>query len=228
MSSARTEFLDGAKAELPILVGTIPFGMIYGALAVASGLPSGIALGMSSIVFAGSAQFVITQLIAQATPWFIIILTAAVVNVRHMLYSASLAPHVQHLPARWKALIAYLLTDEAYAVAIMRYNQPDRGGQNGHWFYFGAGFLLWSSWQLATAIGVFLGALIPSSWSLDFALPLTFIALVVPNLRDRAVTAAAVVAGVVAVIAFLMPLKLSLITAVFAGIIAGLLVEANT
>ena len=145
-----------------------------------------------------------------------------------MLYSASIAPHVQHLPARWKALIAYLLTDEAYAVAITRYNQPDKGGPSGHWYAFGAGFLLWATWQISTAIGVLLGALVPASWSLDFALPLTFIALVVPALRDRAMVTAAVVAGVVAVIAFAMPLKLGLITAVFAGIIVGLLVEANT
>jgi 4-azaleucine resistance transporter AzlC len=228
MTSARTEFFNGVKAELPILAGTMPFGMIFGTLAVASGLPGNIAFGMSSIVFAGSAQFVTTQLIAQATPWFVIILTAAVINVRHVLYSASIAPHVQHLPARWKALIAYLLTDEAYAVAITRYNQPDQGGPYGHWFAFGAGFLLWASWQISTAIGIVLGALVPASWSLDFALPLTFIALVVPALRERAMVTAAVVAGVVAVIAFAMPLKLGLITAVAAGIIAGLLVEANT
>lgn len=228
MTSTRNEFFNGVKAELPILAGTMPFGMIFGTLAVASGLPGSIAFGMSSIVFAGSAQFVTAQLIAQATPWFVIILTAAVINVRHVLYSASLAPHVQHLPARWKALIAYLLTDEAYAVAITRYNQPDHGGPNGHWFTFGAGITLWASWQLATAVGVVLGVLVPAAWSLDFALPLTFIALVVPALHDRAIIAAAAVAGIIAVIAFAMPLKLGLITAVTAGILAGLLVEANT
>ena len=228
MFSARTEFLNGAKAVLPILLGVAPFGMIYGALAMANGLPASLAMGMSSIVFAGSAQFVITQLVAQAAPWFVIILTAAVVNVRHMLYSASLAPHVQHLPARWKATIAYLLTDEAYAVAITRFNQPDKGGAHGHWFAFGAGLTLWTTWQITTAAGIVLGTLIPASWSLDFALPLTFIALVVPALRDRALVVTAVVAGVIAVIAFAMPLKLSLIVAVIAGIVAGLLVEANT
>jgi 4-azaleucine resistance transporter AzlC len=228
MVSARTELFNGMKAEAPILLGTMPFGMIFGALAVANGLPAGIAMSMSSIVFAGSAQFVVTQLIGQAVPWLVIILTAAVVNLRHVLYSASLAPHVRHLPARWKALLAYLLTDEAYAVAITRYNQPDHGGPNGHWYFFGAGFILWASWQLATAAGVLLGALVPASWSLDFALPLTFIALVVPALRDRAIVTTAIVAGIIAVIAFAMPLKLSLITAVVAGIVAGLLMEANT
>lgn len=227
MTSARTEFLNGVKGVLPILLGVVPFGMIYGALAMASGLPASLAMGMSSIVFAGSAQFVITQLVAQAAPAFVIIVTAAVVNVRHALYSASLAPHLRHLPARWKALIAYLLTDEAYAVAITRFNQPDQGGAHGHWFAFGAGIGLWSTWQITTAAGVLLGALIPASWSLDFALPLTFIALVVPALRDRAIVTTAIVAGVIAVIAFAIPLKLSLITAVVAGIIAGLLVEAN-
>lgn len=224
----RDEFMDGVKGVLPILLGVVPFGLIYGALAMANGLPASLALSMSSIVFAGSSQFVITQLAALATPAFVIILTAAVVNLRHMLYSASLAPYLQHLPARWKVAIAYLLTDEAYAVAITRFNRADKGGANGHWFALGAGVGLWITWQITTLAGITLGAFIPAAWSLDFALPLTFIALVTPALRDRAIVAAAVVAGVIAVLAFAMPLKLSLITAVVAGIIAGMLAETNT
>lgn len=219
------EFLGGARAELPILLGVIPFGMIYGALAISAGLPASASLAMSSIVFAGSAQFITAQLIAQATPWFVIILTAAIVNLRHVLYSASLAPYVQHLPMRWKAGLAYLLTDEAYAMAITRFHQPDRGGAFGHWYVLGAGLTLWVTWQLSTAIGVVAGALVPPTWSLDFALPLTFIAIVVPALKDRPTVVAALVAGVMSVLVFNMPLKLSIVAATLCGIAAGLLAE---
>jgi len=211
---------------LPILLGVIPFGMIYGALAVSAGLTASASLAMSSVVFAGSAQFITAQLIAQAAPWFVVILTAAIVNLRHMLYSASLAPYVQHLPMRWKAGLAYLLTDEAYAMAITRFHQPDRGGAFGHWYFLGAGLTLWATWQLSTLAGVMAGALVPPAWSLDFALPLTFIAIVVPALKDRPAIATALVAGVMSVLAFDMLLKLSIVAATLCGIVAGLLAEA--
>src|SRR3970040_2217155 len=113
MVTGRSEFLAGVRAELPILLGVIPFGMIYGVLALSAGLRSGAALGMSSIVFAGAAQFVGTQLIGAGTPGIVVVLTTFVVNLRHMLYSASVAPHVRHLRPVWKWLLAYLLTDEA-------------------------------------------------------------------------------------------------------------------
>lgn len=220
------EFVNGVKAELPILLGVIPFGLIYGALATSAGLPMSIAQAMSAVVFAGSAQFVTAQLIAQSAPYAVMILTAAILNLRHVLYSASLAPHLRHLPFRWKAALSYLLTDEAYAVVITRYTQPDHGQPSGHWYFLGAGLTLWVTWQISTAVGIATGALVPPSWSLDFALPLTFIAIVVPAVRDRPALLAATVAGAVSVAAFGMPLKLSLIAATLTGIVAGLAVES--
>src|SRR3990172_6826872 len=123
MVTGRSEFLAGLRAELPILLGVVPFGMIYGALAVGAGLPPEAALAMSSIVFAGSAQFVATPLFSAGTPWLVILLTTLVVNLRHMLYSASVAPYTKPLRPWWKWLLAYLLTDEAYAVTIIHYHQ---------------------------------------------------------------------------------------------------------
>src|SRR5512136_1714836 len=123
MHSRRSEFVAGIKAELPILLGVTPFGMIYGVLAMGAGLPANAAMAMSSIVFAGSAQFVGAQLIRVGTPGIVIVLTTFIVNLRHMLYSASIAPHLAHLSRRWKWLLAYLLTDEAYAVTITHYIQ---------------------------------------------------------------------------------------------------------
>jgi 4-azaleucine resistance transporter AzlC len=228
MLSPRTEFLNGLKAELPILLGVLPFGMIYGVLALQAGLPPLPALAMSSIVFAGSSQFIGTQLMAQGAGGFVIIATTFVVNLRHALYSASVAPFIKHVPLRWKVLLAYLLTDEAYAVVITRFTRPDGAAAlNKHWYYFGAGITLWSSWQISTAIGIFVGQLIPASWSLDFTLALTFIALVVPNLKDRASLAAAVSAGIMAAFSYAWPYKLGLFAAALTGIVIGMLVETR-
>jgi len=229
MSLARSEFLAGIKAELPILIGVIPFGMIYGVLALGAGVPPGAAQAMSVVVFAGSAQFIAAQLIGTGTPALVVILTGGIVNLRHMLYSASVAPHLKPLKSSWKWLLAYLLTDEAYAVSITHYRDgsgilnPTAGFESvKHWFFLGAGLALWSTWQASTAVGIFLGALIPASWSLDFTLALTFIALVVPALEDRASVMAALAAGVVAVLGVNMPLKLGLILAALVGILIGL------
>lgn len=153
-------------------------------------------------------------------------MTAFIINLRHALYSASVAPYVRHLPARWKVLLAYLLTDEAYAVAITHYLRPGEAAKR-HWYFLGAGVVLWSAWQASTAVGVFLGAQVPASWSLDFALPLTFIALLVPTLRDRAGIVAALVSGLAAVLLVALPLKSGLLVATGIGIAAGLTLEAG-
>jgi 4-azaleucine resistance transporter AzlC len=226
MLSSRTEFLNGVKAELPILLGVLPFGMIYGVLALQAGLSPALALAMSSIVFAGSSQFIATQLMAQGAGGVVIVATTFIVNLRHALYSASVAPFIKRVSLRWKVLLAYLLTDEAYAVTITRFTQPDSAtALNKHWYYFGAGITLWSAWQISTAVGIFVGQLIPESWSLDFTLALTFIALVVPNLKDRASVAAAVSAGIMAAFSYAWPYKLGLFAAAITGIVVGMLIE---
>lgn len=224
MSEAKIFFWDGVKAEIPLLIGVFPFGMIYGALALNSGLSTLASQMMSSMVFAGSAQFITTQLINEGAPIFVMILTIAVVNLRHMLYSASLAPYLKHLSTKWKALLAYLLTDEAYAPSIIRYEKE--GLQpHSHWFLLGAGLALWTNWQISTALGIFLGGSIPDNLQLDFALPLTFIAMVVPVLKKMPMVAAALSAGVTALLAFSLPFKLGLILAALVGILVGTFLE---
>jgi 4-azaleucine resistance transporter AzlC len=198
--------------------------MIYGVLALDAGLTHAQAQGMSAIVFAGSAQFITTQLVKSAAPGFVIVLTILVVNLRHTLYSASLAPYVQHLPLRWKLILSYLLTDEAYAPTISHYEERNEDPHK-HWFFLGAGIALWTGWQLSTAAGITLGAVVPESWSLDFTLVLTFIALVVPRLRNRPSLASAIVAGGVALIGFYLPYKLGILAAALCGILAGTLLE---
>jgi 4-azaleucine resistance transporter AzlC len=226
MSESRRMFLEGVRAEVPLLIGVFPFGLIYGALALNAGLSTSAAQLMSSIVFAGSSQFVTAQLVHDAAPGFVIILTIAVVNLRHMLYSASLAPYLKDLSLRWKILLSYLLTDEAYAPSIIKYER-DGVQPFSHWFLFGAGFALWFNWQVSTALGIFLGAAIPKEWPLDFALPLTFIAMVVPILKNRPMVASALSAGLVALLAYSLPYRLGIILAALTGIVVGTVLEGK-
>src|SRR3970282_1926294 len=126
------EFLNGARNTLPILLGVVPFGLVFGALALEVGLTPIQAQGLSLFVFAGSSQFVAVQLIGQGAAPLVIVLTIFLVNLRHTLYSASLSPHLAHLPLRWRLWLAYLLTDEAFAVAAPRYRRPDTGYAHGY------------------------------------------------------------------------------------------------
>lgn len=223
-SSARAELLAGARDQLPLLLGVVPFGLIFGALAIAAGLPPLEAQGFSLFIFAGSAQFVAIGLVAARTPPLLIIATILVVNLRHMLYSAALGPHVQALSLRWKIPLAWLLTDEAFAMASLRYQKEEQ--HKAHWYFLGTGLTLWASWQLSTLAGIVLGARIPESWSLDFALPLTFLAILVPQLKDRPSVASALVAGILSVVLAGMPLKLGLMGAIVLGVAAGAMLDA--
>jgi 4-azaleucine resistance transporter AzlC len=221
----RSQFLAGVRAELAIAVGVIPFGLIFGVLALDAGLHPWLAQSMSSIVFAGSAQFIAAQLFGSGAPAVVIVVTTLVVNLRHALYSTSLLPHVRHLPRRWQALLAYLLTDEAYAVTILHYMKKDNREAPKAWFFLGAGVTLWVTWQLSTAAGIFLGTQVPETWALDFTLALTFIGLVVPTLRQRPVLVAAMSAGLTAVLAAGLPYRLGLLLAAGVGIAGGMLAE---
>ncbi len=218
--SASQEFRAGVLALAPLLVGVIPFGMIYGALALANGLSPAAALAMSTILFAGSAQFLFCQLLGVGAPATVIVAEVGLLNLRHALYSAALAPRIAHLPRRWKLVLAYLLTDEAFA-AISQREAAGKAGSQHRWFYLGAGLALWGGWQLSTAAGVVLGARLPAHWPLDFALPLTFIAIIAPLIRSQAMLAAATVSGIVALLAAGLPFKLGLLAAALAGMAAG-------
>lgn len=234
LHSRRAQLLAGIGAQLPILIGTSPFGMIYGLVAAEAGLPPLVAMGMSAIVFAGSAQFIAAGLFGDGVSGIVIVLTTLVVNLRHALYSASLAPYTRHLSSLWKYLLSFLLTDEAYAVTITHYRQDSpvaAAHHQTHWFFLGAGLTLWVSWQISTVLGVLLGAQVDASWSLDFTLALTFIALLIPTLTDRPAVLAALSAGVTAVVAvellprLALPTQLSILVASAVGIAVGLLAE---
>ena len=216
------EFLAGCRDEAPLQLGVIPFGMLYGIGALAVGMPVWLAQLTSMLVFAGAAQLVIVQMLGAAAGALPMGLTAVLLNLRHMLYSASVAEHVRHLPRRWRVLLAYLLTDEAYAVAILRYARPAGPGPDlRHWYFLGCGLTLWGCWQLSTALGIAFGARIPPEWDIDFAVPLTFIALLTLLVKERAGQAAALVAALAVLALAALPYRLGLVLAIVLGLLAG-------
>ena len=222
--SAKSEFWSGVRDEVPLIFGVAPFGLVFGVLGIESGLTPLQTIMLSSILFGGASQIVFVQLWAAGVPALIVGGSVCVINVRHVLYSASVAAYLRPLPLRWRILLGYLLTDEAYAISIKRFRH-EPPGPNQHFHLLGSGMLLWTSWQFATIFGVLVGCTIPESWSLSFAIPLTFIAVVAPILKTRADLAAAATAGTIAIIGQPLPWNLWLITAAIGGILAGWLVS---
>jgi predicted branched-subunit amino acid permease len=164
------------------------------------------------------------QLLAAGSPVALVILATLFINLRFMMYSASLRLHFAHLPLRWRLLVAYLTADNVYALMLTHF--ADRPRDPGRLAYFlGSGVVIWATWQLAVAAGILIGAGVPASWRLEFAAPLAFIAMSVPALRDRAMVGAALAAGVTVIAAQALPLKLSVAAAALTGIAAGLLLE---
>ena len=227
MSQTRTkiqEFVSGLLDELPLQAGIIPFGMVYGILGIESGMTVWQTFLLSSVLFGGASQIVFTQLISSSTPPAIIVSTIGAINARHLLYSTSMLGYLSHLPLRWRVLLAYLLTDEAYAVSIRRFSERPHNA-NMHYHLLGSGLLLFSVWQASTLAGIVLGAAIPAQLELGFAIPLSFLAIVLPLLKMRAEIIAAIIAGGVALISQGLPFNSWLLLAAISGIIAGIMAE---
>ena len=184
-------------------------------------------MGLSLFVFAGSSQFIATGLVSQGVGIGLIILTTFIVNLRHALYSASLAPHVKVLPQKWLLPLGFWLTDETFAVVVTRYNRPDPSPYK-HWYHLGSSVIMYANWQLCTLIGLVAGQAIPDmrSWGLDFAMTVTFIGIVVSQIRNRPLLVAAVVAGACAVLFNGMPNNMGLFLSALVGVIAGVIAES--
>jgi len=208
----------------PLLLAVIPFGLVLGVAAAGSVLGSGLGIATSQIIFAGAAQLVTVQLFDDGAAAVIVVVTALVVNIRHLMYSAALAPYFREFPKRSRLLLPYLLTDQAFALSILRFERNDDPTYR-RWFFLGVGVGLWGPWQLATIAGVVAGAQIPESLGLEFAIPLVFLVLLIPVIQTRPGLAAAVVGGVVAVAAYEVPFHLGLVIGAVAGITTGVVLE---
>lgn len=218
--------LRGARDTLPMLVGAAPFGMIFGALVATSPMLPWHGQLMSLTVYAGSSQFIAAGLVASHTGMLVIWLTTLIVNLRHMLYAATLLPHVAHLSARWRWLLGFLLTDETFAV-VAGYHQRALSADEqryAHWYFLGSGLAMYGNWQIWTLVGLLFGTLFPQlqNMGLDYAMVATFLAIVVPQLSRIPQLAAALAAGSFAYLLQGMPYKLGLMAAVLIGVLTGM------
>jgi len=223
-ATPREEFWSGVREVSPVLLGVIPFGLVAGIVAIASGLTPVQGAALSILSFSGIAQLVTCQLIAAGSPALVTVMAATVVSLRLLMYSAALAPHLSHLSPRWRALVAYLMTDQSFAMTVKRLGEAG-DVRHHHWYYLGHAATMYVTWQAAVIAGIVAGAQVPADWSLDFVVVLTFIALLVPAVRTRADLAAAIVAFGVALAAAGLPYRLSLVAASIAGIAAGMAIE---
>lgn len=217
----RAAVLAGVRDVSPLLLGVAPFGLVVGVAAVEAGFPPVLAVAMSMLVFAGASQLALIDLIGQGGSPVVAVATALIVNLRYLMYSASIAPKFREYVARWRALCAYVLTDQVYALTIVR-----EGSVRA--YYLGAAAAMWVVYQATTAAGVALGASIPAEWQLSFAVPLTFLAVLVPAIEGRPTLAAALVGGAVAIIGVSLPFNAGLLVGAVAGIAAGAIVALRT
>lgn len=224
MDPDRLERRAGLRDTLPLLLGVMPFGLITGVALAANGIPPLAAMAISVFVFAGASTLAAAQLLAAGAPIAIIVLTTLFINLRFVMYSASIRPHLAHLPLGRRVLCGFLLADNPYALSIARFTEhPGRAGRAS--YYLASAVLVYLGWQVAVGLGIAIGARLPAAWKLEFAAPLAFIAICVPLLRDRAMVTAAVAAGIVVIAASALPMRLNLMLAAMVGIAAGLLAE---
>lgn len=220
MDRLHPDFRAGARDVAPTLLAVVPFGLVAGAAAVDVGLSVVEALGMSVVVFAGASQLAAIALIGAGAPAFVTVLTALVINLRLVMYSASIAPRYREEPLRWRVPIAYLLVDQLYVMAALKFDADE--SVDRRWYVLGLGIPIWLTWVAGTAAGAVAGATVPAWLPLDFAVPMVFLALLVPAAGDRPRGVAAVVAGSVAVAGAGLPLNLGLLAGAASGIAAGL------
>jgi predicted branched-subunit amino acid permease len=218
---ARAAFRQGAIDMAPVVVGVIPFGLVAGAAAVDNGMVLAEALGFSVLIFAGASQLAAIDLLGRDAPALVAIGTVVVINLRMLMYGASLAPYLAGAPAGRRLASAYLLTDQAYAMSLARFiSDPETPRLP---YYLGSAVPLWANWQLMTAVGAVAGSSLPETVPLGFAVPLVFLALLAPAMQDRPTIAAGVASGAVATVAAPLPANLGMPMAAATGVVVGLL-----
>lgn len=224
MPPARTEFQAGLRAGLPLFIAIAPFGLVTGVAMAASGIAPLEAMAMSILVYAGASMLAAAQLIAEGAPALVVVLAAFIVNLRLLMYSASIRPHFAGEPLGRRLLVSYALVDNPYALFIQRFGpHPETPGKFD--YFLGLSIPIWLCWQAAVGAGLLVGNQLPAAWKLEFAAPLAFIAMSIPLLRDKPMVAAAASAGATAVLAHGLPLRTGLALAAAVGIALGLLTE---
>lgn len=216
------EFWKGVLAQIPVQLGVVPFGLVFGVLGISSGLTAIQTILMSSIIFGGASQVVFAQLWSIGASPIVTGGSVAIINSRHIIYSANISKYISVLSLRWRLALGYLLTDEAFAISFQEFENRNRFA---HYHLLGGGLTLWVFWQISTVTGVFLGANIPTYLNLEFAIPLTFIAIILPRLKSIAQISTAVTASIIAIFGQEIPYGLWIIVASISGMFIGGLIN---
>jgi len=222
MKSSLEIFFKGVLDVSPLMIPVVPFGLIFGILAIDIGFSPLATMGMSLIIFGGASQIVLLQLFSGGASSLVIISSVGAVNSRHLLYGAVVSEHVSDLKLIWKIVISYFLIDQAFA----RSNEYLRISteKNKYFHLIGGGATCWVIWQSTTFLGIILGAAIPEKLGLSFAVPLTFIAILVNDFRKILNVIVIIVSGLVATIGFnYIPYKAYVIVAAFAGLFTAMI-----
>lgn len=215
-------FWKGVRDGAPFILVAGPFGMLFGVLATEAGFALLETMTFSVSVFAGAAQFTALQLMHEAAPTIIVLISALAVNLRVAMYSASLTPYLGAAPLWQRACAAYLVVDQSYALSIIKFEtEPDMTTPQRMAYFFGTNGVVAPAWYLATLLGAVMGSQIPESWALDFVMPVAFLAMIAPMLRTLPHIIAALTASFVALLAAGMVFNLGLIVAGFCGMVAG-------
>ncbi|MFA3917197.1 AzlC family ABC transporter permease [Ruegeria hyattellae] len=222
ITTTKSYYWRGFRDGSPFIVMAVPFGMLFGLLATESGLNVVQTMSFSATVFAGAAQFTALHLLRDDAPTIVAILSALAVNLRVAMYSASLTPYLGAAPLWQRAFAAYFTIDQSYACSMMQFEkEPKMRVPERIRYFFGVVTPLTPAWLVATYLGAVVGTRIPESWGLDFALPITFLAMVGPMLRTFSHVVAALVAIIVALLTTTVPYNLGLLIAGCAGMMAG-------
>ncbi|AAV93623.1 AzlC family ABC transporter permease [Ruegeria pomeroyi] len=221
-TTSKSVYWKGFRDGAPFIMVAAPFGTLFGVFATEAGLNLVQVMTFTATVFAGAAQFTALQLLLDDTPTLIVLLSALAVNLRVAMYSAALTPYLGAAPLWQRAVAAYFTVDQSYALSVVRFEtEPDLTVPQRMAYFFGTVTPLAPAWYLATYLGAVLGTRIPDSWALDFALPITFLAMIGPMLRTLPHVIAALVAIVTALLTAAVPFNLGLLIAGTAGMMAG-------
>ena len=225
-TTVKSAYLKGFLDGVPFLLVIVPFATLFGVLAVEAGLNVVEALVFSLVVIAGAAQLTAIQLMQENAPTFVVLASALAVNLRMAMYSASLTPYIGAAPLWQRAFAAYLIVDQSYLVAIAKFEEvPEMTVPQRMAYFLGAVTPVAPFWYGFTVVGALLGARIPEGWALDFAIPITFLAIIAPMFRTLAHVVAAFVAVVVSLLCVGVPYSLGVIIGGLAGMMAGAFVE---
>ena len=219
-------FRQGFANSLPFYIVVLPFGLIFGVIGVNAGLNLVEVMGFSVLVIAGASQLAALQLISDNAPTIIVILTALAVNLRMAMYSASLVPHLGGAPFWMRALSAYVLFDQPYALSMIEFEKdPARTPIEKMGFFMGVGIPMGISWYAATFVGAVLSDKIPTDIGFEFAVPITFLAVVAPMLKSLAHVATAAASVILAMLFANLPFGSGLLVAALLSLFVGAGVE---